>query len=93
LKGVILVHDWLPLGSVVMLSGGRKPAMIIGRNSIEVEGKTYHYMGCPYPEGFISVDYTFLFGKDDIQEMLHQGYKSNDDVEYLADFVSIAQTL
>ena len=46
--------ELLPLGSIVILKGGFKKLMIIGRKIVQGENKEfYDYLGCLYPEGDI----------------------------------------
>ena len=66
-------EKFLPIGTVVMLKGGKKRAMITGFCSIPSEDKTkmYDYSGCIYPEGFISSSQTLLFNHDQIDEVFY----------------------
>ena len=68
-------EKYLPIGTVVLLKGGTKRAMIIGFccKAIENEEKIYDYSGCLYPEGLISSNQTLLFDHNQIDEILAVG--------------------
>ena len=50
-------EKYLPIGTVVMLKGGKKRLMISGFCSISADDSKviYDYSGCMFPEGFLSV--------------------------------------
>ena len=62
-----MVKDLLPIGSVVLLTGAKKRLMIYGVNQKPEPGDINDYLGCIYPEGNISAEYTYLFNKDAIE--------------------------
>ena len=70
----------LPIGSVVLLKGGKKRLMIIGYCKYKGEDRTtiYDYAGCLYPEGFISPDTTALFNHEDIDKIFALGFQNRD---------------
>ena len=54
----------LPLGTIVLLKGGNKKIMIIGRCQEDVKTKhQYDYSACFYPEGWISAQETIMLIK------------------------------
>ena len=69
----------LPVGSVVLLKEGKKRLMIYGllqlRNS---DKKVFDYIGCYYPEGYISQDHAFLFNAEDIEEVSYVGFVDSE---------------
>ncbi|PEC22976.1 DUF4176 domain-containing protein [Bacillus cereus] len=71
----------LPIGSIVILKEGTKKLMIFGRKQqVETdEVRKFDYMGCPYPEGYINPDFTYLFNHDDIQEVVSTGYEDQEE--------------
>ncbi|MCU9613232.1 DUF4176 domain-containing protein [Caldibacillus lycopersici] len=81
----------LPNGSIVLLKGGNKKLMIYGRkqlllideagNPVE-EGRMFDYLGVPYPEGYISPEYSFVFNHDDIREIIFKGYENQEEAEF-----------
>ncbi|MDR4983877.1 hypothetical protein CN491_06080 [Bacillus cereus] len=70
-----------PIGSIVILKEGTKKLMIFGRKQqVETdEIRKFDYMGCPYPEGYMNPDFTYLFNHDDIQEVVSTGYEDQEE--------------
>ena len=55
-------QELLALGSIVVLNGGYKKLMIIGRMQLQgKEEKLWDYLGVLYPEGYLGDNYKFLF--------------------------------
>ncbi|MED1105095.1 DUF4176 domain-containing protein [Bacillus paramycoides] len=71
----------LPIGSIVILKEGTKKLMIFGRKQqVETdEVRKFDYMGCPYPEGYLNPDFTYLFNHNDIQEVVSTGYEDQEE--------------
>lgn len=70
-----MINQLLPIGSVVTLEGATKKLMVIGITiENEDDGKTYDYIGIPYPEGYIDSDTMFLFFHKDIDTVNYIGY-------------------
>ncbi len=75
---------FLPIGSIILLKNGNKKLMIYGRFQMNLEnGQIYDYVGCLYPEGNISAEYSFLFDNKDINEIVFEGYKDIDEEKYI----------
>lgn len=69
----------LPVGSIVLLQGGEKRLMIYGLLQMHNEDKkVYDYIGCYYPEGYISQEHAFLFNTDDIKEVCYVGFVDSE---------------
>ncbi|EJQ13178.1 DUF4176 domain-containing protein [Bacillus cereus] len=70
-----------PIGSIVILKEGTKKLMIFGRKQqVETdEVRKFDYMGCPYPEGYMNPDFTYLFNHDDIQAVVSTGYEDQEE--------------
>lgn len=68
----------LPIGSVVLLEEAEKRLMIIGILQKNGDGKTYDYVGCPYPEGILDSESLFLFNHKDVKSISFIGF---DDAE------------
>lgn len=77
-------EKFLPIGSVVLLKGGTKKAMITGFCSIAAEDKTkvYDYSGCTYPEGYLNSNQICLFDHDQIEEIYFIGYEDEEEKEF-----------
>ncbi|MFA9379362.1 MAG: DUF4176 domain-containing protein [Lachnotalea sp.] len=72
---------FLPLGTIVIMKGSVKKAMLIARGALTlVEGKQkyYDYGACTYPEGVLG-DSIFYFNHEDIQSVIYKGYVDEDD--------------
>lgn len=72
---------YLPIGTVVLLKGGRKRAMITGFCSVAQENqeKIYDYSGCVYPEGYLSSNQVCLFDHDQIDKIFFVGYEDEEE--------------
>ena len=84
---MINVNEYLPIGSVVLLSGGTRKAMITGimqrsqkdDNVIE----EYDYIGVGYPEGFLNVQTMVLFNHSQINDVVFKGYENPERTKLL----------
>lgn len=87
-------EKFLPIGTVVLLKGGTKKAMITGFCSIAEEDKTkvYDYSGCVYPEGYLSSNQICLFDHDQIDQVFYMGYVSDEEKEFKAKLKIIADS-
>ncbi len=88
-------EKYLPIGTVVMLKGGTKRAMITGFCTISEEknGKVFDYSGCMYPEGVISMKQVLLFDHDQIEKVYHMGLIDQEEVEFKRKLIEIAEKL
>ncbi|MDR1638057.1 MAG: DUF4176 domain-containing protein [Clostridiales bacterium] len=78
----------LPLGSVVLLKGGKKKLMVFGRLQISNEDQQlWDYIACLFPEGNLGPEYCFLFNHVDIAEVIYPGYTDEED-RHLIDHLS-----
>lgn len=78
------VKELLPIGSVVLLKGGKKRLMIYGikqtDNATEIE---YDYISVLYPEGNMGVAGQYLFNHEDIEQVYFKGYEEEEREEFL----------
>ena len=66
----------LPIGSVVLLKGGKKRVMICGRIQTRVgEDHIYDYTGCFYPEGIMDSKQMFFFDHEAIVRLFFIGFQ------------------
>lgn len=74
-------EKYLPIGSVVLLKGGKKRAMITGFCSVaqENQDKIYDYSGCVYPEGYLSSNQVCLFDHEQIEQIYFVGYEDDEE--------------
>ncbi len=77
-------EKYLPIGTVVLLKGGKKRAMITGFCSVAQENqeKVYDYSGCVYPEGYLSSNQVCLFDHDQIEKIFFVGFEDEEEKEF-----------
>lgn len=81
---------FLPIGTVVLLKGGKKELMIQGycitptgdvynkSGKIDAKGEMYDYGACLYPEGMINSEQLFAFNHDQIERICFKGYETDN---------------
>ena len=74
---------FLPIGTVVMLDGGTKRAMIIGYCPVAEGNQMYDYSGCLYPEGVLSSDQTLLFNHEQVSQVFFKGFVDQEQTEFM----------
>ncbi len=86
-------EKFLPIGTVVLLKGGKKELMIISYcivpsgeaydkdGKVEISGKMFDYGGCVYPEGMITSDQLFAFNHEQIEKVVYKGYETDNQKE------------
>ena len=76
---------FLPIGSVVTLTGGTKKLMICGRIQLKAgENQVYDYSACFYPEGFQNPNEMYLFNHGDIENVYYIGMQDQDEFNFQA---------
>ena len=72
---------YLPIGTVVLLKGGKKRAMITGFCSVAQENpdKIYDFSGCVYPEGYLSSNQVCLFDHSQIDKIFFLGFEDDEE--------------
>ncbi len=76
----------LPIGTIVMLKGGKKKIMIFGvkyRKIKQNKTEEYDYIAVPYPEGNMGEQYQYLFNKSDIETVYYKGYENEEQENFL----------
>ncbi|WP_339177687.1 DUF4176 domain-containing protein [Oceanobacillus sp. FSL W7-1293] len=91
------MESLLPNGTIVLLKGGNKRLMIYGRKQLvtdeemenlqteeeeNTEQQMYDYIGVPYPEGYISQEYTYVFNHADIIDIVSHGYEDEEEEKF-----------
>jgi hypothetical protein len=81
MEDLIMREKFLPIGTVVLLKGGKKRAMITGFCSIanENQEKIYDYSGCVYPEGYLSSNQVCLFDHEQIDKIFFVGFEDEEE--------------
>lgn len=78
-----MYKDMLPIGSIVLLKGGNKRIMIIGRIQTKAGDDTiFDYSACYYPEGMVGSDSVFFFNRDVIEKVYFRGYEDEAELAY-----------
>ena len=77
-------EKYLPIGTVVMLTGGTKRVMITGFCAIQDSNKekVWDYSGCIYPEGFLSSNQTLLFDHSQIEKIHYFGLIDEEEENF-----------
>lgn len=78
-------EKYLPVGTVVMLKGGKKRVMIMGFTCIDDSNENprlYDYCGVLYPEGFIASNKNLLFNHDQIEKVFYMGYRDEEEEKF-----------
>ena len=88
-------EKYLPIGTVVLLKGGKKRAMITGFCSVAQENqeKIYDYSGCVYPEGYLSSNQVCLFDHDQIEKIFFEGFVDDEEVQFKEKLNRIVENL
>ena len=87
------VKGLLPIGSIVLLERGRKPLMIFGVVQTNPDnGRTYDYIGVPYPEGNMGNKFQFLFNKGDIKQVIFRGYEDEMRERFLSSLEDVLKS-
>ncbi len=88
-------EKYLPIGTVVLLKGGKKRAMITGFCSVAQENqeKIYDYSGCVYPEGYLSSNQVCLFDHDQIDKIFFVGYEDDEEKAFKEKLNSIVSSI
>lgn len=97
---MLSVNEYLPIGSVVLLKGGIRKAMIIGiiQSTREKDGSVveHDYIAVMFPEGFFNTETMFMFNHDQITDVVYRGYENperKDFLEKLEKNITIAKEL
>lgn len=74
-------EKYLPIGTVVILKGGKKRIMITGF-CCTANKKRYDYCGLIYPEGYIRSELQFLFDHEQIEKIYYLGLNDIENKEF-----------
>ena len=89
------IEGLLPIGSVVILKEARHRMMIIGycQKKLDQKEKIFDYVGCLYPEGYISADQCYLFNCEQIDKVYHVGYQTDGQFAFVEKVSDAIRTL
>ena len=81
---------FLPIGTVVLLKGGKKEVMITGycivpkgavfdkNGKVDIkENQIFDYGACMYPEGVIASEQLFAFNHDQVEKICYMGFQTD----------------
>ena len=86
-------EKFLPIGTVVLLKGGKKEIMITSYcifptnteikdgKEVKAQRKMYEYGGCIYPEGILDSNMVCAFNHEQIEKIYHVGYETDAQKE------------
>ncbi|MBJ8325503.1 DUF4176 domain-containing protein [Streptococcus pacificus] len=80
--------ELLPLGTIVYLQDSLTKVMIIGRGpefNLDDQEVYSDYVGVVYPEG-INPDDSIFFNQENIEKVVFEGFKDEEEVEYLTEY-------
>ncbi len=84
-----MYQDLLPIGSVVVLQGGKRKLMITGRIlSNDKMEEIFDYCGCIYPIGMTSSDELFFFNREDIDQLFFIGFQDVEELSFKEEVLS-----
>lgn len=73
----------LPLGSVILLEGGEKRLIIVGRKQISTETEEeFDYAGVLFPEGYQNADNFYLFNHSNIESIFQMGLIDSEELAF-----------
>lgn len=79
-KGNGLCDPYLPIGSVVVLKGGGKKVMIVGRVQQEQTSKEiYDYSSVLWPEGLLDSSSQYMFNHENIDRIYFIGMQNEEE--------------
>ncbi len=86
---------FLPIGTIVMLAGGKKRVMITGFlvTSEDSPNKIYDYVGTLYPEGYLAANKNLLFDHSQINEIFHKGLEDEEEIKFKENLVKVHEEI
>ena len=87
--------EYLPVGSVVLLEGGKKKTIIMGIPQMDAETpeRVYDYLGVPYPEGYLGQGSSYLFDHSDIAQLVYCGYNDAERQGFMQSIDALCQSV
>lgn len=78
-----MYKDLLPIGSVVLLKGGQRKLMVVGRVVCkEDDNKIYDYIGCLYPQGILTTSELYFFNTESIENVFFIGFQDTEEMSF-----------
>ena len=87
--------EYLPVGSVVLLEGGKKKTIIMGILQMDAKNpeRVYDYVGVPYPEGYLGQGSSYLFDHDSIAQVVYYGYNDAERQKFVQSINDLCQSV
>ena len=88
------MNKYLPIGTVLLLKGGKKKVMIIGYFPEGVqEGKkvSCDYLGCLFPEGVLDFEKGLAFNNEQIDKVYFLGFADDEYIAFFSEFNKLLQ--
>ena len=82
---------YLSIGTVLMLRGEGKKVMVIGYLGTDDNGKEVDYMAVTYPEGYMSAENIVGFNKNEVLQILHEGYRDVEQERFFNEITAYLQ--
>jgi len=94
-KEIEIGEKYLPIGTVVMLQGGKKRVMITGFCTVanDKQDKLFDYSGCLYPEGVIESNLVCLFDHSQIEKIYHLGLQDEEEKDFKQKLTTAISTI
>ena len=80
------IEKLLPIGSIVRFKNAEKRFMIFGvkQSGTTEDGETMtDYIGVPYPEGNMGLEYQYMFNHENIDEIVYRGFEDSERDEFI----------
>ena len=72
------LKEFLPIGSVVLVAGGKEKLMIIGQKQMKVDTKReFDYVAIVAPEGYQNSDSIRYFNREEVVYIFQMGFYDN----------------
>lgn len=84
-----MYKDLLPIGSVVLLKGGKRKLMITGRIITDANmEEIYDYVGVIYPIGVTGEGEQFFFNRDGIDSVYFIGFQDGEELAFRSEVLN-----
>ena len=90
-----MFNGLLPVGTVALLKNSTKRIMIIGVCQLAADDptKVWDYVGCPFPEGYLGPDKTYLFNNEQIDKIYAVGYQDEEQFAFKVKADAVLQNI
>ena len=89
--GEVIMEEYLPIGTIVILKDSNQKIMITGYFSSENNKLFYEYRGVSYPEGILELNKGFLFNHKSIKKVVFLGMIDEEYKEYSKKIMNLSK--